>query len=57
MIKEISSNQSCGKDRECKMVRFKVPKYTYSHSFRTPSLLSACTRDPRTSLMTEKVPT
>ena len=27
MIKKTSSNQSCGRDRECKMVRFKVPQY------------------------------
>ena len=29
MIKKTSSNQSCGRDRECKMVRFfKVPQYS-----------------------------
>ena len=27
MIKKTSSNQSCGRDREYKMVRFKVPQY------------------------------
>ena len=27
MIKKSFSNQSCGRDRECKMVRFKVPQY------------------------------
>ena len=27
MIEKTSSNQSRGRDRECKMVRFKVPQY------------------------------
>ena len=27
MIKKTSSNQPCGRDRECKMVHFKVPQY------------------------------
>ena len=27
MKKKTTSNQSCGRDRECKMVRFKVPQY------------------------------
>ena len=30
MIKKISSNQSCGRDRECKTVRFKVPQYIFA---------------------------
>ena len=27
IIKKTSSNQSCGRDRECEMVHFKVPQY------------------------------
>ena len=27
MIKKTSLNQPCGRDSECKMVRFKVPQY------------------------------
>ena len=29
MIKKTSSYQSCGRDREYKMVRFKVPQYMF----------------------------
>ena len=29
MIKKTSSNQSFGRDRECNLVRFKVPQYRF----------------------------
>ena len=34
MIKKTSSNQSCRRDRECKMVHFKVPQYTSNPTYK-----------------------
>ena len=43
MIKKTSSNQSCGRDRECKRVRFKVPQYIWlSSMFAFMTHLNTC---------------
>ena len=39
MIKEAVSNQPCGRDSECKMVRFRRPSYIYPRFKRSFSLL------------------